>query len=112
MEHKMKLISYFSKLLVLICFAITTLPLNAETLTPSDSTDQVQHALVDQKVNINEANVEQLAKSLKGIGLTKAKAIVAYRESYGPFHSIQELASVKGIGKATLKKNEALLLLK
>jgi len=109
MEHKMKLISYFSKFFLLICLTISTLPANADTQSATKADLKQQSGLIT--VNINEANAELLAKSLKGIGLSKAKAIVAYRESYGPFHSINELASVKGIGKATIKKNEKLLLL-
>jgi competence ComEA-like helix-hairpin-helix protein len=35
----------------------------------------------------------------------KAKAIVAYRESNGPFATVDELLEVKGIGKAILDKN-------
>ena len=35
----------------------------------------------------------------------QAKAIVAYRESNGPFTAVDELLEVKGIGKALLEKN-------
>jgi competence protein ComEA len=42
---------------------------------------------------------------LSGVGEAKAKAIVAYRESNGPFASVDELLEVKGIGKAILDKN-------
>ena len=35
----------------------------------------------------------------------KAKAIVAYRESNGPFTAVDDLLEVKGIGKALLEKN-------
>lgn len=57
------------------------------------------------KVNINSASVEQLA-SLNGVGMAKAKAIIEYRNQIGEFKSIEELAMVKGIGKATLEKNK------
>ena len=39
------------------------------------------------------------------MGLTKAREIVAYREMFGSFHSVEELAYVKGIGVATVEKN-------
>lgn len=39
------------------------------------------------------------------MGLTKAQEIVAYREMFGSFHSVEELADVKGIGVATVEKN-------
>jgi competence protein ComEA len=62
-------------------------------------------------VNINTADAETLAKSLDGIGLSKAKTIVAYREEHGPFKSADDLAHVKGIGPATLQKNHDAILL-
>ena len=58
-------------------------------------------------VNLNSADVETLTRELKGIGKTKAKAIVEYREAHGPFGSVDELLEVKGIGAATLEKNRA-----
>jgi len=48
-------------------------------------------------VNLNTANVKQLS-SLKGIGMKKAEAIIAYRKKSGTFHSIKDLQGVKGIG--------------
>ncbi|AHL75040.1 competence protein ComEA [Stutzerimonas stutzeri] len=60
-------------------------------------------------INLNSADAETLTRELKGIGATKAKAIVAYREAHGPFASVDELLEVKGIGAATLEKNRAKL---
>ena len=56
-------------------------------------------------VNINTADVATLATSLKGVGVSKAKAIIAYRENYGPFKSVDELTAVKGIGESLVKRN-------
>ena len=42
-----------------------------------------------------------------GVGVEKAKAIVAYREQHGRFYVAEELTAVKGIGKSTVLKNEA-----
>lgn len=55
-------------------------------------------------VNLNQASAEALAKSLKGIGLKKAQAIVALRESQGAFTSVDQLTQVKGIGSKTVAK--------
>jgi len=55
-------------------------------------------------VDINDANADTIAKSLDGIGPGKAAAIVQFRNSNGPFKSIEELKYVKGIGKKTLEK--------
>lgn len=54
-------------------------------------------------VNINTATAAQL-ETLPGIGEVKAQAIIAYRETYGPFRSVDELTLVKGIGEKTLQK--------
>jgi competence protein ComEA len=56
-------------------------------------------------VNVNTADAETIATELKGIGLTKAKAIVEYREKHGPFQSADDLSLVKGIGERTVEMN-------
>ncbi|ARN72904.1 ComEA family DNA-binding protein [Oceanicoccus sagamiensis] len=56
-------------------------------------------------VNINTADAETLSAALKGVGTRKAEAIIAYRESYGPFKALEELTAVKGIGESLLNKN-------
>jgi competence protein ComEA len=60
-----------------------------------------------EPVNINTADAATLARALKGIGLKKAQAIVDYRGRYGPFHSADELALVKGIGPKAIEANRA-----
>lgn len=62
----------------------------------------VSYPTVNGKVPLNEAPVEQL-QTLPGIGPTKAKAIVAYRDEHGPFTAVEELLAVKGIGEKTLE---------
>jgi len=56
-------------------------------------------------VNINTADAVTLASNISGIGPKKAQAIVAYRESKGPFKTAQDLANVKGIGLKIVQKN-------
>ena len=58
-------------------------------------------------VSINKASVQELAEKLVGVGESKAKAIIAWRESNGKFKSIDQLVEVKGIGAKTLEKNRA-----
>lgn len=53
------------------------------------------------RLNLNTATAEQL-DALKGIGPSKAQAIVAYRERQGPFRSVDDLLNVKGIGPKLL----------
>ena len=52
-------------------------------------------------LDINSADVEQL-KSLPGIGDVKANSIVRYRETNGPYSSVEDLLAIQGIGPATL----------
>ena len=55
-------------------------------------------------VNINKASAEQLASVLPGIGIVKARRIVAERATNGPFRSAEDLLRVKGIGDKILEK--------
>jgi competence protein ComEA len=80
---------------VLLVFSTVGLAVEAQP----DSTQQIQ------MLDINSANAAAIAAALDGVGLTKAQEIVAYREMFGSFHSVEELAEVKGIGVATVEKN-------
>ncbi len=60
-------------------------------------------ACIDEKVSTNElisintATEEQLS-SLSGIGSSKAKQIIEYRTTNGPFKTIEDIKQVPGIG--------------
>lgn len=51
-------------------------------------------------VNINTATGPAL-ETLKGIGPSKAQAVIEYRTAHGPFTSIEDITKVKGIGPST-----------
>lgn len=57
-------------------------------------------------VNINTASAEEIATALNGIGMSKAQAIVDYRQTYGLFTRSDEIMFVRGIGDATYEKNK------
>lgn len=59
-------------------------------------------------ININRASEGELV-SLNGIGSSKAQAIILYREMFGDFKTVDELAKVKGIGAKTVEKNRGRL---
>ncbi|WP_314584659.1 ComEA family DNA-binding protein [Paenibacillus terrigena] len=61
-------------------------------------------------IHINTATKEQLME-LPGIGESKAKAIIAYREQHGKFSSIEGLRNVKGIGPKIYAKMSSKLAL-
>lgn len=56
-------------------------------------------------LDINRASAAEIAAAMNGVGLTKAEAIVAYRDQNGPFKSVEQLVEVKGIGLKTVEKN-------
>ncbi len=58
-----------------------------------------------ESIDINRASAEEIAAALNGVGIQRARAIVAWREVHGPFKSIDALTQVKGIGPATVEKN-------
>jgi len=63
-------------------------------------------------VNVNTADAETIARELQGVGPSKARAIVDYRESNGPFEAVDDLLKVKGIGPKVLEENRKNILLK
>jgi competence protein ComEA len=54
-------------------------------------------------VNINTATVDEL-DAVKGIGPSKAKAIVDYRSKNGQFKSLDDLKEVKGFGEKSIAR--------
>ena len=61
-----------------------------------------------QKVDINRAEA-WLLEALPGIGETKARAIIAYREQYGSFRNINQIVKVAGIGTTTYEQIKDLI---
>jgi competence protein ComEA len=58
-------------------------------------------------VNDKTADAQTISESLQGVGLSKARAIVEYRQKHGPFASPDDLSLVKGIGERTVELNRA-----
>lgn len=54
-------------------------------------------------ININTADEKEL-DSLPGVGPSKAKDIIRYREEKGEFKSIEDIKNVKGIGESSFEK--------
>ena len=91
---------------LLLSLLITPVQAMAQT-----SATEMGIAAIEQ-IDLNSADAETLARSLSGVGLSKAQAIVRYREQYGPFASLEELTEVKGIGPAILERNRDRLVLR
>lgn len=78
--------------LIIIVFFLSIIP-----ITHADK--------INNLVDLNAASVKELEHILKGIGINKARAIVEYRKTHGPFVEIEELSSVKGFSKKYVKNN-------
>ncbi|MFJ5758087.1 helix-hairpin-helix domain-containing protein [Neobacillus sp. NPDC093182] len=60
------------------------------------------------KINLNKADENEL-QNLPGIGPSKAAAIMEYRETNGPFKSVEDLKNISGIGDKTFDKLKDLI---
>lgn len=78
---------------------------SGNTLFAADKATTNQQQIPVLTVNINQATAEEISDVLTGVGIKKAKVIVAHREKQGAFSSLEDLLQVKGIGPATLEKN-------
>ena len=61
----------------------------------------------EETVDINTADAAELARVLDGVGRSKAEAIVAHRDEFGPVTAVAELRYGKGIGAATVERNRS-----
>lgn len=57
-------------------------------------------------VNINTATKEQL-DTLPGVGPATADKIIEYRQTNGPFQSVEDIKNVRGIGDAKFSKMQS-----
>lgn len=72
----------------------------AATLEPNQLNSSTDLETIG-KIDINTASVI-LLQSLPNIGETLAERIVEYREDNGPYHIVEDLLNVKGIGQSRL----------
>lgn len=57
----------------------------------------------EELVNINTATLEEL-ETISGIGESKAKSIIEYRQNNGLFEKIEDIMNVEGIGESLYAK--------
>ena len=69
----------------------------------SGSEGQVRDEEDSDTVNINTAGIDKLI-TLPGIGESRAKAIIAYREEKGAFKNTEDIMNVSGIKEASYSK--------
>ncbi|MCE5222144.1 MAG: helix-hairpin-helix domain-containing protein [Clostridium sp.] len=71
--------------------------------TNSELNTSNNQGVTNSIVNINTATIEQL-KTLNGIGDSKAKSIIEYREQNGGFKSKEDIKNVTGIGEKMFER--------
>ena len=82
---------------------------SSDSSTSVTSTEpSIQELSKENPLNINTATSEQL-DLLPGIGPTRAADIITYRQSNGPFTSIEAIQKVAGIGQTTFDRIKDLI---
>lgn len=114
----------FVSIFAILVLSIWAMPAQAQVCTPTLTPEQAFLAVTNltgtnagatkpsanllanspKVININTASEAQLTQ-LDGIGAKKAQQIILYRQMMAPFATADDLANVKGIGKATVDKN-------
>jgi len=93
--------------LVGICLAALLLTLSVSEFAQNGNLESGDGQILEiEHVHINRADADTIARVLDGVGVSRAQAIINYRETYGEFTNLDDLMQVKGIGQATLDNNE------
>jgi competence protein ComEA len=71
----------------------------AKEVATASTTDEKASLII----NINTASEAEL-DTLPGIGPSRAKDIISYREEKGGFNAIEDIKNIKGIGEASFEK--------
>ena len=110
MNNKPKYFNRTMSALTLGFILLVNSPLGFTKEVSASQSVTTKSAQVTEKhvVNLNESTFEQLT-TLKGVGDTKAQAIIVYRQQVGGFKSVDELTNVSGIGEKIVSQNKARL---
>lgn len=110
-EKKHELLLIVAALLVftsLLLYSVIDSPVhsNLEAVAVTEHTFRAPATTVafSGKVNINTADISELIQ-LDGVGESKARAIIEYREKNGRFRTPDEITNVEGIGTGILNNN-------
>ena len=81
---------------------------NKNDAKPAEISSSQSTGSQSKLININTAAESEL-DSLPGIGPSRAKDIIKYRETNGGFKSIEEIKNIKGIGASSFEKLKDLI---
>ena len=100
-----------TKLFILLLTGLTTIAGNLALADEAIDTSLSKAMLLEPlAVNINTASAEEMAESLKGIGIKTAEVIVTFRNDEGLFTSPEAIMAVKGIGDFTFEVNKDIIM--
>lgn len=96
-----------------VCLALAAAllwPGGSARAEPSTPASTVTAELPAQRppLDLNRASEAELLE-LPGVGPSRARAILAFREAHGGFSSVSQLLRIKGFGRATLRRLRPLL---
>lgn len=74
-----------------------------ESITNKETENNIKSEENSTKISLNKATIKELM-TLTGIGESKAKSIIEYREKNNGFKTIDEIKKVSGIGSSTYEK--------
>tara|TARA_R110000772_G_scaffold179841_1_gene291163 strand:+ start:81 stop:401 length:321 start_codon:yes stop_codon:yes gene_type:complete len=98
----------YLKVLCLALFVLSAYPSLAQYAV---SNEIIAEQAMQEQVNINLADAETIAMVLDGVGISRAEAIVDYRNKNGEFKNLDDLIMVSGIGEATVRNNAERIIL-
>jgi competence protein ComEA len=55
------------------------------------------------KLNINNANAQDLKKRISGMGTDTANKIIEFRDKNSPIHNLEDFKNVKGVDGSTFE---------
>lgn len=79
-----------------------------DTAAPSPDATESKPTTDSALLDLNQATQSEL-ETLPGIGASKAKAIIAYREQLSGYRSVDQLLEVKGIGPKLFERIASLV---
>ncbi|MFT3923153.1 MAG: helix-hairpin-helix domain-containing protein [Myxococcales bacterium] len=97
-----------ARVLVALFLALPAGSAAAEPASPAVGAALEGGAEPRRPIDLNRATEAELLE-LPGVGPSRAKAILAFRESHGGFQSVSQLLRIKGFGRAMFKRLRPLL---